>query len=149
MTLKEKLFEEKEEFGGAVPKEAIETLRSFLGFANEQGLEVDERVSDAFKRLECFVKEVDIASPLDMFITEEIPFRLKEIFHIENASQDLIDYINYEKFDDCEGYLNNDYADSIIREGVQEYINNLKVDIANGNTESQKELEELEKAMEK
>lgn len=118
---KEELFREMEEFGGAEPKEAVNTIIDFLGWINESGTDIDERVSDAIKRLKTFVEEVDKVDPLGMFIDQEIKFRLKEIHGIENPSQDLVDRINYDGLDDCEGYLNNDYIDNVIIEQIELY----------------------------
>ena len=56
---KKYLFREMEEFGGAEPKGALETITDFLGWVNDNGVEIDERVCDAVKRLKTFVKEVD------------------------------------------------------------------------------------------
>lgn len=118
---KEELFREMEEFGGAEPKEAVNTIIDFLGWINESGTDIDERVSDAIKRLKTFVEEVDKVDPLGMFIDQEIKFRLKEIHGIENPSQDLVDRINYDGLDDCEGYLDNDYIDNVIIEQIELY----------------------------
>lgn len=118
---KEELFREMEEFGGAEPKEAVNTIIDFLGWINESGTDIDERVSDAIKRLKTFVEEVDKVDPLGMFIDQEIKFRLKEIHGIENPSQELVDRINYDGLDDCEGYLDNDYIDNVIIEQIELY----------------------------
>ena len=118
---KENLFREMEEFGGAEPKESVNTIIDFLGWINESGTDIDERVSDAIKRLKTFVEEVDKVDPLGMFIDQEIKFRLKEIHGIENPSQDLVDRINYDGLDDCEGYLDNDYIDNVIIEQIELY----------------------------
>ena len=139
---KENLFREMEEFGGAEPKEAVNTIIDFLGWINESGTDIDERVSDAIKRLKTFVEEVDKVDPLGMFIDQEIKFRLKEIHGIENPSQDLVDRINYDGLDDCEGYLDNDYIDNVIIEQIELYVKELKESGKN-----KEELEELEKAM--
>ena len=139
---KEELFREMEEFGGAEPKEAVNTIIDFLGWINESGTDIDERVSDAIKRLKTFVEEVDKVDPLGMFIDQEIKFRLKEIHGIENPSQDLVDRINYDGLDDCEGYLDNDYIDNVIIEQIELYVKELKESGKN-----KEELEELEKAM--
>lgn len=135
---KENLFREMEEFGGAEPKGALETIESFLGDLVKN----DERVSDAIKRLKTFVEEVDKVDPLGMFIDQEIKFRLKEIHGVKNPSQDLVDRINYDGLDDCEGYLDNDYIDNVIREQIELYVKELKESGKN-----KEELEELEKAM--
>lgn len=139
---KEELFREMEEFGGAEPKEAVNTIIDFLGWINESGTDIDERVSDAIKRLKTFVEEVDKVDPLGMFIDQEIKFRLKEIHGVKNPSQDLVDRINYDGLDDCEGYLDNDYIDNVIREQIELYVKELKESGKN-----KEELEELEKAM--
>lgn len=139
---KEELFREMEEFGGAEPKEAVNTIIDFLGWINESGTDIDERVSDAIKRLNAFVEEVDKVDPLGMFIDQEIKFRLKEIHGVKNPSQDLVDRINYDGLDDCEGYLDNDYIDNVIREQIELYVKELKESGKN-----KEELEELEKAM--
>lgn len=118
---KENLFREMEEFGGAEPKESVNTIIDFLGWINDSGIDIDERVSDAIKRLKTFVEEVDKVDPLGMFIDQEIKFRLKEIHGIENPSQDLVDRINYDGLDDCEGYLDNDYIDNVIIEQIELY----------------------------
>ena len=118
---KENLFREMEEFGGAEPKEAVNTIIDFLGWINDSGTDIDERVSDAIKRLQTFVKEVDQVDPLGMFLDEEIKFRLKEIHGIENPSQELVDKINFDGLDDCEGYLDNEYIDNVIREQIELY----------------------------
>ena len=139
---KENLFREMEEFGGAEPKESVKTIIDFLGWINDSGIDIDERVSDAIKRLQTFVEEVDNVDPLGMFIDQEIKFRLKEIHGIENPSQDLVDRINYDGLDDCEGYLDNDYIDNVIIEQIELYVKELKESGKN-----KEELEELEKAM--
>lgn len=139
---KEELFREMEEFGGAEPKEAVNTIIDFLGWINESGTDIDERVSDAIKRLKTFVEEIDKVDPLGMFIDQEIKFRLKEIHGVKNPSQDLVDRINYDGLDDCEGYLDNDYIDNVIREQIELYVKELKESGKN-----KEELEELEKAM--
>lgn len=139
---KEELFRKMEEFGGAEPKEAVNTIIDFLGWINESGTDIDERVSDAIKRLKTFVEEVDKVDPLGMFIDQEIKFRLKEIHGVKNPSQDLVDRINYDGLDDCEGYLDNDYIDNVIREQIELYVKELKESGKN-----KEELEELEKAM--
>ena len=118
---KENLFREMEEFGYAEPKGALETIEDFLGDLFENDELDDERVSDAIKRLRAFVEEVDQVDPLGMFLDEEIKFRLKEIHHIENPSQELVDKINFDGLDDCEGYLDNEYIDNVIREQIELY----------------------------
>ena len=118
---KENLFREMEEFGGAEPKESVKTIIDFLGFINDSGIDIDERVSDAIKRLQTFVEEVDSVDPLGMFLDQEIKFRLKEIHGIENPSQELVDRINYDGLDDCEGYLDDEYIDNVIREQIELY----------------------------
>lgn len=139
---KEELFREMEEFGYAEPKGALETIEDFLGDLFENDELDDERVSDAIKRLRTFVEEVDQVDPLSMFIDQEIKFRLKEFHGIENPSQDLVDRINYDGLDDCEGYLDNEYIDNVIREQIALHIKELKESGKN-----KEELEELEKAM--
>ena len=118
---KENLFREMEEFGGAEPKESVKTIIDFLGRINDSGTDIDERVSDAIKRLQTFVEEVDSVDPLGMFLDQEIKFRLEEIHGIENPSQELVDRINYDGLDDCEGYLDNEYMDNVIREQIELY----------------------------
>ena len=119
---KENLFREIEEFNGATPKDAIDLISSYL-------LEIDcddERLSDACKRLQTFIKEVEQADPLDMYLNQEIEFRLKELHNVENPSQELIDYINYDKLDDCENYLDSAYLDDCIREALTEDEDDLR-----------------------
>ena len=118
---KENLFRKMEEFGGAEPKESVKTIIDFLGWINDSGIDIDERVSDAIKRLQTFVEEVENVDPLGMFLDQEIKFRLKEIHGIENPSQELVDRINYDGLDDCEGYLDNEYMDNVIREQIELY----------------------------
>lgn len=139
---KEDLFREMEEFGYAEPKRALETIEDFLGDLFENDELDDERVSDAIKRLRTFVEEVDQVDPLSMFIDQEIKFRLKEFHGIENPSQDLVDKINYDGLDDCEGYLDNEYIDNVIREQITLRVKELKESGKN-----KEELEELEKAI--
>ena len=141
---KEHLFREMEEFGYAEPKRALGTIEDFLGDLFDKDELDDERVSDAIKRLRTFVEEVDQADPLSMFVDQEIRFRLKEIHKVENPSQDLVDNINYDGLDDCEGYLDNEYIDNVIREQIALRIEELKE-----SGENKEELEELEKAMNK
>lgn len=118
---KENLFREMEEFGCAEPKESVKTIIDFLGLINDSGIDIDERVSDAIKRLQTFVEEVENVDPLGMFLDQEIKFRLEEIHGIENPSQELVDRINYDGLDDCEGYLDNEYMDNVIREQIELY----------------------------
>lgn len=119
---KENLFREIEEFNGATPKDAIDLISEYL-------LEIDcddERLSDACKRLRTFIEEVEQADPLDMFLNQEIEFRLKNLHNVKNPSQELIDYINYEKLDDCENYLDSAYLDDCIREALTEDEDDLR-----------------------
>lgn len=112
----ENLFREIEEFNGATPKDSLDLICNYL---LENGCD-DERISDACKRLRTFIEEVEQVDPLDMYLQQEIAFRLKEIHNVENPSQELIDYIDYEKLDDCENYLDSAYLDDCIREALTE-----------------------------
>lgn len=125
---KEFLFREIEDFGYAEPKGAIETISDFLAWldASDIGIVIDERVSDALKRLKFFVGEVDLADPLGMFLDEVIKFRLKEYHGIENPSQELVDQINFDGFDDCEYVFDYGYIDNVITEQLEIYDENTK-----------------------
>lgn len=46
-----------EEFNGMTPSEALDTIKNYVVWAIDQGLEEDERVSDAIKRLQLLIEE--------------------------------------------------------------------------------------------
>ena len=118
---KDELFRGIEGFNGMTPKDAMEEIVDFFAwYMKEYNCDPDERVSDAVKRLQCFVEETEELDGLSMFLDEEIKFRLKEFFGIYDPSQELIDYINIDKLDDCEGYLDSEYLTDVIREALKE-----------------------------
>lgn len=135
---KQDLFRCIEEFNGVNVQDAIDYVINFC-FENAED---DERLSDACKRIKMFHEEVAQSDPLDMFLQQEIPFRLNEFFGIQNPSQELINAIDYDGLDDCEGYLDNEYIDMIIREQIKKRYKELK----ESNTDSE-ELKVLEKSL--
>lgn len=118
---KDELFRGIEAFNGMKPKDAIEEITDFFAwYMKEYDCDPDERVSDAIKRLQCFVEETEQLDGLSMYLDEEIRFRLKCEFGIEDPSQELVDYINLDKLDDCEGYIDGQYLSSLIKEALEE-----------------------------
>lgn len=60
------------------------------------------------------LEEHDISiDPLTEFINDEVPFRLKEFFDIDNPSEDLINEV-HDMMDDTENWVDYDKLDSNI-----------------------------------
>ena len=118
----EDLLREVEEFNNMTPSDAIDYISETL-FENDFD---DERLSDACKRIRKLIEEVKTASPLDMYLQEEIRFRLKEIHNVpeEKITDELVNYIDYDLLDDCEGYIDGGYMDDMIRKALEEGVNN-------------------------
>lgn len=57
-SMKSELNREMDEFNGMTPKDALEEIKSLIGDLLGEGVDLDERVSDAVKRLSTLVDEV-------------------------------------------------------------------------------------------
>ena len=138
---KDNLFIKKENCGNLTVREAVRIFRKYA-----QANKGNEEILNAYKRLQVFVTEVEGMDPLSMFIEEEIPFRLKEIFKIENFSQELVDKINFDGLDDCEGYLDNEYMDNIITDCLRYRVLDL-VEKKERSASEELELKEIQEAL--
>ena len=118
----EDLLRDIEEFNGMNPSEAMKYISQTL-LENDF---TDERLSDACKRIFKLIEEVKTFDPLGMYLDQEIRFRLNEVHNVpeEEITQELVDHINYDLLDDCEGYLDSNYLDDVIREALKEGVDN-------------------------
>ncbi len=132
------------------PAQAIDVLKDFLKASKES----DEKTTKALNRLKTFVEEVKTIDGLDLFLKNEIPFRLKEIHNVPHPSKELIDLINYDGLDEIENYLDNEYMDNVIKEQMRVRYDDLKESLKDDDyddtsefNERQRELKELEVAL--
>lgn len=105
----EDLLKGVEEFNGMTADEAISLIGDFL-LELDSEMALDERLSDATKRIYKLLNDIKSTNALDMYIQEEIQFRLQNVHNYKYTQEDInnidYNYVDNDKFIDTE-YLDN------------------------------------------
>ena len=108
----EDLLNGVEEFNGMTPTDAINLIGKFL-LELDQEESVDERLSDAVKRINKLIEDIKSTNALDMYIQDTIQYRLDNVHQIKYTQDDInnIDYM----YIDNDDFIKTDYLDKQIK----------------------------------
>ncbi len=113
------LLNEVEEFNGMTPTDAINLIGKFL-LELDQEESVDERLSDAVKRIKKLIDDIESTNALDMYIQDTIQYRLDNVHQIK-YTQDDINNIDY-KYINNDDFIKTDYLDKQIKKYYEDKI---------------------------
>lgn len=113
------LLNEVEEFNGMTPTDAINLIGKFL-LELDQEETVDERLSDAVKRIKKLIDDIESTNALDMYIQDTIQYRLDNVHQIK-YTQDDINNIDY-KYINNDDFIKTDYLDKQIKKYYEDKI---------------------------